>query len=440
MKKQIVLAAGLAVGLSACISGPLMKPTVHIESPTPAAAAALTLDERIAIQDAWKAIREGRTERAQKILAKMSPDNPFVAAGLGYVALVTDDLAGAEDYLLRSLETEPDLTVSYLGLGQIYQKTNQDERAHRMYLEVLKRDPENEFARNEAEGIAEILTGQSMDEARRAAAEGDSEKSKSAYLRALEFSPRLKAAHVALARQFIKEKDFHTAYLHLKAAGSGEAEDKDLLREFADALFQSGQWSRSLDIYEEILVLDPEDKEVKERVEQIKNRLGVVELPDQFEAIASSEAVTKEDVAALIGVRFRAVLADLNPRPPIIVDVTVSWAQRYIVKAAALGIMEVYANHNFQPKKIVNRAEMAQIVVRLIDVLRKNGSKIYPQIPLNRIQIADVPQEHFFYLPIAQAVSYQVMDLASDRTFKPDRRVNGREATRIFELLAGLIE
>ncbi len=76
-------------------------------------------------------------------------------------------------------------------------------------------------------------------------------------------------------------------------------------------------------------------------------------------------------MAALIGVQFREVLGDLNPKPPVIVDITTSWAQRYIVKAAALDVMEVYSNHTFQPKKTMNRAELAETLVRLIDVLKK---------------------------------------------------------------------
>jgi tetratricopeptide (TPR) repeat protein len=307
-----------------------------------------------------------------------------------------------------------------------------------MFLEALKREPENEFARKSADDLAESLTEAAMDEAARAARAGEAEKSKAAYLRALEYSPRLKAAHNALARLFIQEKDFHTAYLHMKAAGDDRIEDAALLREFADALYKAGQWSRGLEIYEQIAGLEPEDKPVKDRIEQIKNRLGVVDLPDQYAAISAAPALTREDAAALIGVQFREVLAEISTKPPIIVDITVSWAQRYIIKVTALSIMEVYSNHTFLPKKTLNRAEFAEILSRLIEMLKKSGSKILPQRALGRIQIADVPQEHFYFQPAAQAVAYGLMELASDRTFKPEMTMTGREAVRTIELLAGL--
>lgn len=438
MKKQVFLIAAVAAGLTACLTTPVVRPSIYIEPVV--TAAGLSLDDRIAIQDAWNFIREGRTDKAEKIFARLNTADPFVAAGYGYIALIAGNLASAEDYLQRSLESQPDLTVSYLGLGQVYRKSGQDDQAYKMFLEALKRDPENEFAKSEADNLAADLTELALNEARRAEAAGEAERSKGAYLRALEYSPKLRNAHIALARLFIRDKDFHSAFLHLRAIGSDKLTDKGLLREFADALFQSGQWSRSLEIYEQIVSLDPQDKAAKDRIEHIKNRLGVVELPDQYGDIAASAAVAKEDVAALIGVLFREALIDLNPKPQILVDITMSWAQRYIVKAAALEIMDVYSNHTFQPGKTLNRAELAQVVIRLVNLLKKNGSPILPPIPLERIRIADVPAEHFYHLSISQAVAYQLMPLGPDRTFKPDLPVSGREAIRIFSLLADWIK
>jgi tetratricopeptide (TPR) repeat protein len=439
MRKSILLIALLAGGFAACMTGPIVRPSIHIEPPTPGAAASLTLDERIAVQDAWNALREGRMDKARRLFARLPPANPFVAAGLGYVSIIDQNLAAAEDYLQRSLEIQPELTVAYLGLGQVYQKTGQEQEAYRAYREALKREPENAFAQSNAAALAESLTDAAVSEAERAGAAGETEASKSAYLRALEYSPRLKKAHNALARLFIKEKDFHTAYLHMKAAGDERIEDVGLLREFADALYKSGQWSRSLEIYEQIAPLSPQDKAVTDRIDQIKNRLGVVDLPNQYEAIASVPGLTKEDAAALIGVQFRDVLADMNPKTPVIVDITTSWAQRHIVKVAGLGVLEVYSNHTFLPKKVMNRAEFAEVLSRLIDVLKKAGRRLLPQIPIDRIRIADVPQEHFYFQPVAQAIAYGLMELASDRTFKPELPVTGREAVRVIDLLAGLV-
>jgi tetratricopeptide (TPR) repeat protein len=440
VKKTLVLLALLAAGTAACLPPTVVLPTVHIEPPSPAAAALLSLDDRIAVQEAWTAIRQGRSDKAQKILATLKPGHPFALAGNGYIALASGSLAAAEDWFARALEVQPEMVEAFIGLGQTYQKTGQTDQAYKAYRDALKRDPENPYAKAEAETIAGAKTEAALAEARAAAQAGQTDRARDAYSQALEYSPKLQEAHQALGRLYIRQKDFNAALFHLKTAAGNDPQNSALLREYADALFQAGQWSRSLDAYAQVTAADPQDKSVKDRIDQIKNRLGVVDLPDQFNAIASSEAVTKEDVAALIGVQFREVLADLNPKPPVIVDITTSWAQRYIVKAAALNVMEVYSNHTFLPKKALNRAELAEILARLIDVLKKNGAALLVQIPAERLRIADVPPEHFYFQPITQVLSFQIMDLAPDRTFKPEQAVTGREAARVFDLLAGLVK
>jgi tetratricopeptide (TPR) repeat protein len=440
VKKTLVLLALVAAGTAACLTTPAVIPTIHIEPPSSAATATLTLDERIAVREAWDYIRQGRLDKAEKALTRLKPGHPFALTGMGYIALINGNPASAEDYLIRALGIQHDLITAYIGLAETYQKTGQNDQSYKYFLEALKWDPENSYAKKEAERIAAMKTEEALTEARSAAQAGQVDRAREAYSRALEYAPGLQEAHLSLARLYIRQKDFNSALFHLKTAAGNDPQNPTLLREYADALFQAGQWSRSLDAYTQVTATDPQDKSVKDRIDQIKNRLGVVDLPDQFNAIASSEAVTKEDVAALIGVQFREVLADLNPKPPVIVDITTSWAQRYIVKAAALNVMEVYSNHTFLPKKALNRAELAEILARLIDVLRKNGATLLAQIPAERLRIADVPPEHFYFQPITQVLSYQIMDLAPDRTFKPEQAVTGREAARVFELLAGLVK
>ena len=146
-------------------------------------------------------------------------------------------------------------------------------------------------------------------------------------------------------------------------------------------------------------------------------------------------------MAALIGVQFRDILGDLNPKPPVIVDITTSWAQRYIVKVAALNVMEVYSNHTFQPKKSHEPGRAgrdARPLDRRPEKERRRRSSTRSRI--DRMRIADVPPEHFYFQPIAQVLAYQLMELAPDRTFKPEQAVAGREAVQVFELLGGLVK
>jgi len=439
VKKLSVLGL-LAMGLAACATVAPPPPSLYIESPTPAYSAELSLDDRLTVEQAWDYLRQGRTDKAEKVLLRLDPGNPFYYAGFGYTAFLNGNLSIAEQYFLRSAQEYPDMPIPHLGLGQIYRKVGQTDSAYNEYLEVLKRNPENPWAKKEAEAIRLEKTETLMSEARDFASLGNAAKSRESYLKALEYSPKLQEAHLALARIYLKEKNFQSALFHLKTADANEPKTKAILQDYADALFQAGQLSRSLDTYQRLLGIDPQNKLAQERAETIKNRLGVVDLPSQYHNIPSLEAVTKEDVSALIGVKFKNVLDETPPKLPVIVDITTSWAFQHIVRVASYEIMEVFSNRTFQPRKTVTRAEMADILVRLVALLKKRGYKIIEQVPIDRVRIADVPREHFYFQPIAQVIAYQLMDLAPDRTFKPELPMPGREAIKALDLLLGLIK
>jgi tetratricopeptide (TPR) repeat protein len=428
------------MGIAACATVAPPPPSFYLESPTPAYSAELTLDERIAVEDAWDYLQRGQAAKAEKILLRLNQRNPFYSAGLGYAALLIDNLPAAEQHFLRAAQDFPDLPLAHLGLGQVYKKSGRRDLAYEEYLEALKREPENAWAKKESEALRRDLTDSFINEARNFASLGNMQKSKESYLKALEYSPKLQEAHLAAARIYIKEKNFNNALFHLKTASANDPKNIALLQDYADALYQAGQLSRSLDTYDRLLEVDSKNAAAKERDDAIKNRLGIIDLPSEYGGIADMTAVTRETVAALIAAKFKDIMDDTPPKSPIIVDIATSWAFQNIVKVASYDIMEVYSNRTFQPKKTMTRSEMAETLVRLVAFLKKRGYRIVEQIPLDRIKIADVPEEHYDFQPIAQVVSYQIMDLAPDKTFKPEIGLSGREAINILDLLHGLIK
>jgi len=439
MRKAAVLGIAILAGAS-CVTVTLPPPTLDIESPTPSISASLSLDERIAVEDAWKALRQGRLDRARNILLALPAEDPFRAAGLGYADFIANNLASAEGGFLEAAANFPDLPLAYMGLAQVYQATGQTDLAYKNFLEVLKREPENVRARSEVDAIRLTKTREYVTEAESYASIGNVSRGKEAYLKALEFSPRLQEAHLGIARLYLKEKDYPNALFHLQAASRNDPKDAAVLAEYADALYLSGQLSRSLDEYTRLLELDSANTVARARAEAIRDKLGAWEPPSQYAAIPSLSAVTREDMAALIAVKFKDPFDAAPPRTPVIVDIATSWALRDIVKVAGYGIMEVNSNRTFEPQKVVSRADLAGILVKLVSALRKRGFRIVEQIPVDRIRIADVPADHFSFPAISQAVAFQLLDLGPDRTFTPDRPVPGSEAVKALDLLAGLIK
>ena len=439
VKKNLLPAAVLIVLLWSCVTYQPPPPNLYIESLPAAEVSGLSLEERLIAEEAWQNIKQGNASKAIGRLSRLDEDNPFYYTGLGYAYYVLQDIPRAESYFKAATNAYPALALAHLGLGQIYQETAREDMAFTEYREVLKHDPDHPWAKARYEGIQFRKTQEAMDSGRAYFSSGDSEAAKTSYLRALYYTPQSTEAHRALADIYTSESQFENAIVHFKAAVNDEPENTELLAAYADALFQSGDNALSMEVYQQLLSMDPDNETARQRVETLKNRLGIFELPSQYHTIPSTESLTKEQMSALIGVKFKDVLDRPEGKPPIIIDISTSWASRYILDTASLGLLDVYPNHTFQPRKIITRAEMAETLHRLIRKLEDKGYRFIQQIPPERIQIEDVSPDNFYYRPIVLMISYDLMSMEGGRRFNPDQPVSGANAMQYLNLILALI-
>ncbi|MGB2905621.1 MAG: tetratricopeptide repeat protein [Candidatus Aminicenantaceae bacterium] len=441
MVKKIWLPATLLMLLLwSCVTYQPPSPNLYIENLPAAEVSSLSLDERLIAEDAWRNIKQGNADKAIKQITKLDQDNPFYYTGLGYAYYVLNDITRAENYFKAASTAYPELALAHLGLGQIYQETGRDDMAFTEYREVLKHDPNHPWARARYETIQQRKTQEAMESGRSSFSDGDNEAAKTSFLRALYYTPQSNEAHRALAEIYTSEGQYESAIIHFKAAVTNEPESQELLAAYADTLYQSGDNSRSMEVYEQLIVMDPGNETAQQRIEVLKNRLGIFELPSQYHSIPSTESVTKEQMSALIGVKFKDVLEKPDLRPPIIIDISTSWASRYILDVASLGLLDVYPNHTFQPQKIITRAEMAETLHRLIRRLEQQGYRFIQQIPPERIQIEDVSSDNFYYRPIVMMISYDLMTMQGGRRFNPDQPASGADAMQHLDLILTLIK
>ncbi len=400
----------------------------------------LSLDERILIEEAWRSLKQGNGIKARKSLMRLDEQSPFYYVGMGYAYFMMNDIALAEDFFKAALRYSPEMNIIHLGLGQIYHKTGRDDLAFAEFREVIKVEPEHIWVRAQYESIKNQKTQESLDTGKAYRDAGDMERGKQAFLRALYYSPENTDAHFALADIFQEEGNLESAIVHLGAASMNEPENSDILKNYAEVLFQANENKQSLEIYERLASADPENREYAQRIDVLKNRLGIFELPSQYGAIATSEAVSKEEIAALLAVKFKDILDETSRKPPIIIDIATSWADDFILQMTSLGLLDIYPNHTFRPKKIITRAEMAEILLRLVKHLQDRGYRFIQQIPPENIQISDVSADNYYYQPIIQIVSYDIMGLSADKTFEPDLPLSGRESIRLLDIILGQIE
>jgi hypothetical protein len=101
------------------------------------------------------------------------------------------------------------------------------------------------------------------------------------------------------------------------------------------------------------------------------------------------------------------------------------------------GVMEPYANHTFQPRTVVRRADLAQVVSRLLDIVAPESVAAWRAA---RTRFADVADTHLAYPAASNAVASGVMAPSPDGTFQPSRVVTGAEAVQAIERLRALAQ
>jgi len=438
--KKALMTLLLFLWVWSCATYQLPAPSFYLENLPEKLETELTLDDRITTEEVWKNLRQGRAEKALKILSRLSVESPAYYVGLGYAYFLLNEYLISEESFKAALNFYPDMILIHLGLAQLYQKTGQENLTFAEYREVIKRKPEHIWAKGEYEALKIKKTKEALTEGKNFLAEENTERSTEAFLKALYYSPNSTKAHLSLAEIYKAENKLGNALVHLEVASTSDSDNPKVLKDYAETLFQAEHYSKSLDIYEKLYELQPKNKEIQSRIETLKNRLGIFEMPSQYHNIPYKEAISREEMAALLMGKFKGVLNETKAQPPIIIDISTSWASKFILKMTTLGILEVFPNHTFQPKKIITRAEITEILLRLINLLKQKGYKLIQQLPLEKIQISDVSPDNYYHNPITQILSYQIMDLSTEKAFNPDNPVSGQEASRILGIILNLIK
>ena len=84
-------------------------------------------------------------------------------------------------------------------------------------------------------------------------------------------------------------------------------------------------------------------------------------MPAEYQSIETAATVTRAQLAALIGVRLEALLKRTDRTTAVVItDTRANWASPWILSVARADVMEVYANHTFQPAAPVRRADLAR--------------------------------------------------------------------------------
>jgi tetratricopeptide (TPR) repeat protein len=416
--------------------------TNHPEYTYPAVPEGTESMQATRIERGWRYLQADshrNAEREFQAALKMQPSFPPAETGLGYLEIARDRAKDAVAHFDRALEGGGGYVPALIGRGQALLELGRDADALTSFEAALKADP----ARTDLQSRIDMLRFRSQQDsvarAKAASEAGRWDEARAAYGEAISASPDSAFLYRELALVERKANVPALALEHFRRAVTLDPSDARSWGQIGELLQEQGDLPGALSSYEKAHSLDPTEVP-NERLERLRDAMAIAKLPEQYRAISASPAVTRGDVAALIGVRLSDLLAKAQPRQAVITDTRGHWAHEWILPVVRSGVMDTQPNYTFQPTARVRRGDLAQTVSRVLSLIaaqRPASAKTWQEA---EVKIADVAPAHLNYAAVAQAVASGVMPLTADGTFQLLRPVTGAEVDEVVARLEALAD
>jgi tetratricopeptide (TPR) repeat protein len=438
------LAAVLACLAAAC--APVLAPAPVVTAPrhpefvfpaTPPEFASKDLVLRQ--QRGWQFLQAGDSRGARRefgAAVKLNPGFYPADAGMAYVSLADRDLSDALARFERVLRRAPRYVPALVGRGDALAAAGRIEDAVRSFDAALAVDGSLADVRRRVDVMALRSQQEALGEARQAAEAGLYDEAAQAYERAIARSPESAFLYRELAGVERRRGAAAAALKHLRRATTLEPSDARAWLQIGEVLEEQGNFAGAVEAYSRAEAVDPSE-DTAARIARARSGAELAALPEAYRAISSTPQVTRGEVAALVGVRFRALLAAVPAGDVVLTDVRNHWAAAWIMAVVRAGVMDPYPNHTFQPRGLVRRLEMAQVVSRVLELAAAGRPGLSRGWEAAAPRIADLPQSHLGYPAAAASVATGVMPLA-DGLFRPARPLSGEDAVGIVNRLEGL--
>lgn len=391
-------------------------------------------------QRGWQFLQAGdlRAARAE-FGAALRRNRGFFPAdtGLAYASLAEKDYAAAIVRLEAVLTRAPQYVPALVGLGDALVGAGRLDEATGSFRAALALDASLSDVRRRLDVLALRSQQESLTQARQAAEAGRLDQAADAYRQAIASSPDSPFLYRELAAVERRRGRSAAALEHLKKAAAIDPSDSRALVQMGEILEEQGEFAAAADAYARAEAIEP-GPDIAARLARARNGVAMAKLPEQYRAIPAAPQITRGDLAALVGVRLAPLLAgNARPDPVVVTDARSHWASPWIMAVVRAGVMEPFPNHTFQPRGLVRRLEMAQVITRLLALIGERHPALARDWALGRPRIADLPPTHLGYPAAATVVSAGVMPLL-DGMFRPSRPVSGAEAIDVMGRLEGL--
>ena len=438
--------ASLLAGASACAPKTIPLPVVSapkfpefVQPPVP-----LALSGSLAIvnQDrAWWFFQAGDLRNAEREIAialKLEPAFFPAETAAGYLEMSRKDARAGLSRFDKAIELSGIYTPALVGRGQALVALGREPEAIAAFGAALAVDP----SLVELERRIEVLRFRGLERdlaaARDAARAGRAVEAIRAYQAAIESSPDSAFLYRELGAIERQTAAADQALAHYRKAVELEPADAGSIAQIGEILEARGDEAGALRAYADSLAIEPSDA-VEARRDVLIARAELAKLPEEYRAIEAALEITRGDLAAVVGVRLSALVLSMRSREPVVVtDVRPHWAETWIMAVARAGVIEPFANHTFQPRAVVRRADLAQAASRL---LARIGTPAQVRTWQNsRAKFTDIAAGHLAYPAASLAVAAGVMAAATDGSFLPARLVTGAEAVQTVQRLQAMVD
>jgi thioredoxin-like negative regulator of GroEL len=423
----VVLAGVVAAGCAKRISVTIPEGEDYV---APAVPAEVPAGDRKALQEAWQDVLTGDTAAAvrqyEKLLARR-PDLAPARAGLAYARLRAGRLDEAAAAFEAILADRPDDVAALVGAGGTAFRRGDVDAAVGFYRRAQGSAPDDALVRRRLTALKLQAADARMALARDALAGGDAATAMREYEAALEAAPEVAGVRLALAEVMVKAGDVPGAVAVLEA---DPTQDRQVGLRRASLLMGQQEYARAGEVYRELLARDPGDEAARAGEKAAREGQEFVSMPEEYRRIGDSPRVTRADLAALVAVRVHALERLGAGEPRVAVDISMSWAREHVARVLALGIMDVYPNHTFQPGAAVRRVDLARAAARVLD--RLGWPRSAGPLP------SDMSRSHLDYDAVERVLGAALMTLAPSGAFEPWRPVSGSEAIEVVDGVARL--
>jgi tetratricopeptide (TPR) repeat protein len=389
----------------------------------------------------WRFLQAGDFRSAERELeAALKADPAFYPAegALGWVGLARKDAQAALPHFDRALERQHSDLSALVGRGQALLALNREADALAAFEAALAVNPSLADLGRRVDVLRFRRQQEDLARAREAARTGHADEAVSLYGRAIGSSPDSAFLYRELAAVEHQQGVDDRALEHLRKAIALDPPDTKSLALVGAILDARGDFEGAINAYTQALAGEPND-EVEAKLESARARAEVARLPEEYRSIDGNPQMTRADLAALVGVRLAPLVQAARRRDPVLItDIRNNWAANWIIAVARAGVMEPFANHAFQPRTVVRRIDLAQVVSRLLGKIAEASPGQTRAWQTARVKFADIAAGHLAYLAASAAVASGVMTMGANDTFQPSRPVSGREAIEAIDLIEAM--